>query len=580
MMLLDIESILSDCDILEDIGALECKNFKAQNYESIFKARLIINKEKKIPIVICIPEKWYRDLVDIYIEDYEKIEFLPHIDNKGKICLFELEGVLIDQNLQGILLQSLFRAKNILVDGFSRSNAEDFIKEFELYWCQLPGIRGLNFVVPAAECCQMVKCILKTPSQRKKEKQSEYLKRVHSSPIYVGKDVDDLKRWKLEKASIINAAYFVISPDVDMYPPDIRKPVSLEFLNDLLKYVSSKDISNILQGLSKNKVIIFAIKQPKGILNFVGFLAEDGRLEKNDDRYFLSSVSRLQPLAVHRSDKKYLMMRAAQPDINSKKKILVIGCGSIGGYLTYELVKTGFEDITIVDDDYLFAENIFRHILGMEYVSKYKCVAMEEYIRKNIPEVSIKSLVAKFEDAVLDEDISLEDYDMIISATGSHNLNRWLNSYIFNHKIDVPIIYAWNEVYGIGNHIAYFKYGNSGCYECLFARNEITGELYDKSSYCEPGQAIVQNVGGCGKTYVPYGDMISLKTVLMCIEVIGDAFSGKLVENLLVSAKGDESFFKAQGLKTSGRYLRQKESIKKLTGEQISNIECGVCGGN
>lgn len=580
MMLLDIKLILSDCDVLEDVSALECKSFKAQSYESLFKARLVINEEKKIPIIICISEKWYRDLIDIYIENYEEMEFLPHIDNKGKLCLFELEGVLIDQNLQGILLQSLFRAKKILADGFSRDNAEDFIKEFELYWCQLPGIRGSNFVVPVAECCQIVKCTLKKPSQRKKEKQFEYLKRVHSSTIYVGENADVLKRWKLGKTSIINAAYFVISPAVEIFPPDIRKPISLVFLNELLKYVSSKDISNILSSLGRNKVIIFEIKQPNGIVNFVGFLVEGGRLEKNEDKYFLSSASRLQPLAVHRSDKKYLMMRAAQSDVNVKKKMLIVGCGSIGGYLTYELAKIGFEDITIVDDDYLFEENIFRHILGMEYVSKYKCVAMEEYVRKNIPEVSIKSLVAKFEDAILDEDINLKDYDMIISATGNHNLNRWLNSYVFNHKIDVPIIYAWNEVYGIGNHIAYFRYGNIGCYECLFGRDEITGELYDKSSYCRPGQKIVQDVGGCGKTYVPYGDMISLKTVLMCIEIIRDVFSGKLVGNLLVSAKGDGSFFMEQGLKTSGRYLRQKEWVKKLKGEQILNIECGVCGGN
>lgn len=66
-MLLDIESILSDCDILEDICVLECKNFKTQIYERIFKGQLIINDEKKISIIICIPEKWYRDLVDIYI---------------------------------------------------------------------------------------------------------------------------------------------------------------------------------------------------------------------------------------------------------------------------------------------------------------------------------------------------------------------------------------------------------------------------------------------------------------------------------------------------------------------------------
>ena len=31
----------------------------------------------------------------------------------------------------------------------------------------------------------------------------------------------------------------------------------------------------------------------------------------------------------------------------------------------------------------------------------------------------------------------------------------------------MPVVYLWNEVYGIGNHAAYIKYGNCGCYECF-----------------------------------------------------------------------------------------------------------------
>ena len=109
---------------------------------------------------------------------------------------------------------------------------------------------------------------------------------------------------------------------------------------------------------------------------------------------------------------------------------------------------------------------------------------------------------------------------------------------------------------------------------------EQMGELYDKSSYCKSGQEIVQSAEGCGKTYVPYGDTISLKTVLLCLDVVRKVFSGKLETNLLVSMKGDDSFFRAQGLETSGRFFRQKENIKILTGNQILNTECGVCGDN
>lgn len=576
----DIESVLLKCSFLNNISFCEFKNYKRLSYGMIFKAQLIVEKEICIPIAICISEKWYRDLIDIYVEDYDKIDFLPHIDNEGKICLFDLEGVLIDQNLQGILMASLVRAKDILTDGFSGTNREDFLDEFELYWGQLPGHRSLKFDVPLSETSQMIKSTFERPLQRKKEKQSEYFKRLYSAPIYAGKDSETLKRWNLKKASIINAAYFVISPDMNIFPPDIRKAISIEYLNDLLKWVSLKDVSNILSKLHSNIVLVFAINQPRGTQNFAGFYVENGRLEKKDGRYWFKNVSGLQPLEVRRADKQFLMMRTAQENENANKKMLVVGCGSIGGYLIWELAKSGFENITIVDNDSLSDENIFRHLLGMEYVSMYKCDAMEEYIRKNIPGVSIKSLAEKCEDVILEEDISLEDYDMIISATGNHNLNRWLNSYMFDNKIDIPVIYAWNEVYGIGNHVAYFRYGNIGCYDCLFGRDEQTGEIYDKSSYCKAGQKVVQNTGGCGKTFVPYGDAISLKTVLLCLDVIRDVFAGKQETNFLVSIKGNDVFFKKQGLEVSGRYNRQKESIKRLTGEQLLNTECGVCSGN
>ena len=119
---------------METMAVCEGRNYKEQNYEITYRAKLIINKDKVVPIVICIPEKWYRDLIDIYVENYNEIDFMPHIDRKGKICLFDLEGVLIDQNLQGILIESLVRAKDILENGFLGTNAEDFLDEFELYW--------------------------------------------------------------------------------------------------------------------------------------------------------------------------------------------------------------------------------------------------------------------------------------------------------------------------------------------------------------------------------------------------------------------------------------------------------------
>lgn len=149
---------------------LKGNTFKTFNYELIFKSELVVDEHNQIPIVVCIPENWHQKLIDIYVENFNEISFLPHIDNKGKLCLFETEGILIDQNLPGILIQSLFRAQSILKDGISGKNRGDFIEEFELYWSQLPGGRLTHFVVPITESSQSVKCILKTVSQRKKRK--------------------------------------------------------------------------------------------------------------------------------------------------------------------------------------------------------------------------------------------------------------------------------------------------------------------------------------------------------------------------------------------------------------------------
>ena len=235
----------------------------------------------------------------------------------------------------------------------------------------------------------------------------------------------------------------------------------------------------------------------------------------------LEKVEELQPLLMERADKKFLMKRVTEQDSeNYKNRILIIGCGSVGGHVICELAKAGYEDLTIVDYEKLTEENIFRHVLGMEYVNRYKCEALNTYIQKNIPEVKITTLAERIEDAIIEEDIVFEDYNLIISATGNHNLNRWVNSWILDNKIEVPVVYLWNEVYGIGNHVAYIKYGNCGCYECFFDRDEETGELYDKTSYCKRGQIITESAGGCGKTYVPYGNLVSLKTMLLCLKMV------------------------------------------------------------
>ena len=76
---------------------------------------------------------------------------------------------------------------------------------------------------------------------------------------------------------------------------------------------------------------------------------------------------------------------------------------------------------------------------------------------------------------------------------------------------------------------------------------------------------------------MPYGNLVSLKTMLLCLKMVKDIFEEKLDDNLLLSLKGDNDYLEKHDLEISGRYLRQQERIKILTGKQFANINCGVC---
>lgn len=574
-----IEEALHASSDVFNIVIVDTTIFEGRSYQKLIECNLIAG-ERTIPIVIAIPENWQRVLIDIYIKQYMNFPFIPHIDVKGKICLFDMEGVLIDQNLCGIILQSIKRAKKIISKGLSGANKEDFINEFDLYWQQLPAVQMAKVDVPCVQNVGIVKYFVNTSKKRKKESYLKFMQRLRGSIIYVSQEIENLKRYyKEDKGSIRNAIYIKIKVDDFLYPPDARGTNLKEYFQKVLGYVNGEQLQTIISKIGSDKLVIFEVWQPNDTITFLGAIFEKVLFSFENGLCNLKSVNRIIPITVSRIDKMYLMTRSNEAiNILTDKKILLIGCGSVGSYIANELVKSGIEKMMLIDDDHLYEINVFRHLLGLEYVGQYKCVALQNFLEKNIPDLKILSLVADIEDAVQEGSIEFEDYDLIISATGSHNVNRWINKYMYLHKLSTPIVYAWNEVLEIGSHVAYIQYGNIGCYECFFGRDEDTDELYDRTSYCKPGQNIVQKVAGCGSSFIPYGSTVSFKTAGMCVETVKKIFEGRYTDNMIISAKGDGYHFKKAGLQVSNKYLRQIDDVVEYNGKQFSKPGCEFCG--
>lgn len=563
------------------VAAVVCQNAKTYMgvaYDCFISCELLV-EGKMIPVYIGIPDEWDQKLFDIYVEDYKNFPYIPHMDTKGKLCLFELEGVLIDTDLCGLLNRCIEQAITILTDGLNKNNEGDFIKEFSSYWCNLPKSRIVKFAVPLEHKTQNIKFVARTVKRREKESFAVYQNRIKSSQIFAATDSDSFITWNIRETQK-NGVYFYIHPEDYIYPPDARKPLELSFVNSLLRLVTHAECKRAILKTGEDRVFIFRIEQPDGVNNCFGIFLKKAIIVESGEFYQVKQTATLKciPLSVHRIDKMYLMNRTNDQAQPAAKKCLLIGCGSIGGYLCNELVKSGFENVTLVDEDILVEENIFRHFLGIEYVGQYKADALVRYFKKNVPNLNIKAVDDDIQYLITDGSIVLSEYDLIISATGNHNINRWLNKIVHTQTVKATVFYVWNEPLDIGCHVAVMQLMREGCYECFFKRHERTMELYDATAYCAPGQNITKNFTGCSGSFIPYGSTVSLRSTALCMEWINRILDGRCNDNVLISLKGDGYYFKKAGFMVSSIFANQIHELEITTGSQFKANNCEVCG--
>ena len=77
-------------------------------------------------------------------------------------------------------------------------------------------------------------------------------------------------------------------------------------------------------------------------------------------------------------------------DIIKTKTILVLGCGGVGGYVVESLIRSGIENIIIVDFDKIDETNINRQIIALtSTIGKLKVDVLEERIKDINPNCNV-----------------------------------------------------------------------------------------------------------------------------------------------------------------------------------------------
>lgn len=240
-----------------------------------------------------------------------------------------------------------------------------------------------------------------------------------------------------------------------------------------------------------------------------------------------NAVTAYKRLSIISADKDTIISRNRRRlDIGtlSGKRIALIGCGTIGGYLAELLTKSGAGcgsgSLILFDDDDFKPHNIGRHVLNIADCGENKAIALVRHLSRD--NHLIRDIKAKPQQFPLSKE-QIGKFDIILDATGRPPVSKRL-SYVVRElpKSARPIlIHGFND--GNGRVAKVMIDHGDACYGCLVADLENYQDGNDirfKNAISNDDKRV-----SCGNTYTPYDSAVSVysagmmqEAALSCLE--------------------------------------------------------------
>jgi molybdopterin/thiamine biosynthesis adenylyltransferase len=535
-----------------------------------------------------------------FLKEPYALGFIPHVETDGYICYVHDEGLILNQDDPTGVLEACFsKAVQTLTDGLTKKNINDFYNEFEAYWSRLKGAFPLISFVEITSYAKKIKIA--------------YSKELASLVIADTQEeiVDGFNRFFGKHATMkqySNPGIYIPlrSPILPPAPDSLWDPKMLRQI--IFNNVSSSNKKRLKELIKRKTVstateelIVLSIPLPNGNYALAGIEFRNfAPLPQRRSKIFPHPLNKvgckfqMTPAAVQRYDKDFVLPRAGATLSLVDKNILLIGCGSVGGHIAFELARAGVTDFTLIDKDFLSIENIHRHALGVDRLySKikgddigsckkvYKVKSLKSELEAKYPFVTVKAIEKPIQQLIRDSAVDFSNFDLIIIALGEPTLELFLNRHFHRLNNCPPVIFTWLEAFGIGGHALLTKNNKkNGCLECLFHDpNDFTATLYNRASFAAPGQFFGKSITGCGSVFTPYGSMDALQTALLATRLAVNTLLKKEKDNPLLSWKGECSLFMEEGFYLSPRYelsaeeLYEKRYKYKLEQCRICNVE-------
>ncbi|MBB5293756.1 ThiF family adenylyltransferase [Deinococcus metallilatus] len=526
-----------------------------------------------------------------------------HVGHDGDICYVPTRDQAFDpQTPVEVILDALRRALTTLEDAWTAPDNHELLDEFPLYWVPPAGSKSkpsaiASYFVPD-ERCRVLAAWRASDEGRKDAKGRTSIRRqaahVPPEPYEAVGDLggdfgpNEFNRHRDLRMSTpsTSALYLPLEPTPLIVPPLSRRQWTPTQLRDIVRGSLSPENLLVLDDLLTSRkmtadLLVLGIPRPKRAQEHrFGLVAVQVRGMRRGHVLSLDAnllPIQLGPLSVVRRDAAYLMPRGGSTASLLDRKVLLLGCGALGGYVAPMLAAAGVGHLTLVDPDKFMASNTYRHALGRRFVGKPKVTGMEQALHEKYPYLKVTAVEKRTEVALGQGDFQLGDFDLTVDATGdtTHQLMlaRALRDFPVAYR--PPTLLLWLEALGLGGHHLTVIPGEAGCPRCLYSSPQAP--MANAASFGAPYQHIGHDELGCGTFHTPYSDLDAIKTAEEAVRTAIDVLHGRLARSLLRSWKGSPTAFKAAGHQLSERYFKKRGALRR--GEAYDNPDCPLCRG-
>lgn len=224
-----------------------------------------------------------------------------------------------------------------------------------------------------------------------------------------------------------------------------------------------------------------------------------------------------------------------ESDVMSKKRAIILGCGSVGSLVAMELARAGVKHFLLCDADIVEYHNICRHQCGLEDVGDLKVNALTRKIRNINPQAEVvvfEGIVQNLPKTTLDMFCVAGD-TVFVGCADNRVADVYTNRISIYYGAAFLSIGFWERAYA-GEIFYHIPDRNMPCYECalgdggdISARAQANHHIYSNQEDTEglkfePGISVDIN----------FITSIGIKLILDILNSNNESYIPRLLNNL------------------------------------------------